>query len=279
MVKLVAALVVVLCCQSTMAANGTPPGQNPAASGLFLGLAIAYLSRRRQIGGWLLYYYMQLFVSMVMTCVVSLPTIVKQIQPTEWDSASLYVWYLLSTVPELAIFMAEIILSALLLFRRNETTLRLVRFTQLALVVATGVSLCISFVHFDESTTIILESYSLFFAIVWFWYFRTATRVQCVFIERRWDYEGLHAAKPVPTKAELRYLWRRAAVSAGILFVLLLVLMGSALDDKRPDVSIFFVPLFYGAIAAALGRYLPIRQKKKDALNAGQSTNATPVSE
>lgn len=277
MLKAAAALAAALCWESAFAATGSAPGQNPAASGLFLGLAIAYLSRRRKIGGWLLYYYLQLFLSVVLMCVVSLPTVAKQIQPAEWDNASLYVWYVLSTVPVLAVLIGEVALSTVLLFRRNEATLRLLRLTQLALVVVAAASLCIDVVHFDEPATIFLDSYSLFFAVVWAWYFRKATRVHMVFVEHSWDYERQQAAKHVPTKAELRYLWQRAAVSGGIVFVLLLVMMGSALHDKRPDVGIFFVPLFYGAIAAALGRYLPIRQRKRDALNAARAQGGAPV--
>ena len=88
MLKAVAALAAALCCESALAATGSAPGQNPAASGLFLGLAIAYLSRRRKIGGWLLYYYLQLFLSVVLMCVVSLPMVAKQIQPAEWDNST-----------------------------------------------------------------------------------------------------------------------------------------------------------------------------------------------
>ena len=271
MLKAVAALAAALCCESALAATGSAPGQNPAASGLFLGLAIAYLSRRRKIGGWLLYYYLQLFLSVVLMCVVSLPMVAKQIQPAEWDNASLYVWYTLSTVPVLVVLIAEVVLAAVLLFRRNEAMLRRLRLAQLALVVASGASLCIDIAYFDETATIFLDCYSLFFAVIWAWYFRRATRVQQVFVEHSWDYDGQQAAKHVPTKAELRYLWIRAAISAGIVFVLLLVMMGSALEGKRPDVGIFYVPLFYAAISAALGRYLPIRQKKRESLNAAGS--------
>lgn len=32
-------------------------GQNTVGAGLFLAWAIAYLTRRRAIGGWLLYFY------------------------------------------------------------------------------------------------------------------------------------------------------------------------------------------------------------------------------
>lgn len=271
MLQVIATVVVTLGCDAVFAATSGAPRQNPAAAGLLLGLAFAYLSRRRKIGGWLLYYYIQHIMSAALLLLVSLPLISKQIDPAEWKSTSLYVWYLLSTAPLMAVLAIEVVLAVVLLIRRDTSTLRRLCTIQLALAWTSAATLCIDFIYFNEK--IFFDIYSLFFAVIWAWYFRKSTRVQQVFVYNNWDFEKQQAEKRIPTAAELRYVWMRAAVFGAIVFVLLLVMMGSALGDKQPDVDIFYVPLFYATIAAALGRLLPIREKKRKALNG---TSAEP---
>jgi hypothetical protein len=62
-------------------------------------------------------------------------------------------------------------------------------------------------------------------------------------------------------------------IVAAVTFVLLLIMMGSVLTDvgKQPDAGIFFVPIFYAAIVALLGWYLPLRKKKNRSAEDSQS--------
>ena len=247
------------------AATGASSGQNPMGAGLFVGLAIAYLARRRQIGGWLLYFYMQLYTSLLVI-IGFLPRTLPQFRPSEWEIASLYVWYVVSTAPVLLIVAVEASVATYLLFRRSDGNVRLLRTVLGGLVVASGAALAIDLAYFNEPVTIFFDVLTFFFALVWFAYFGHSQRVRLVFIERRWDHAAQQASRVPLSLPEKKYLRKRASISALVTFVALLLLMGSALGDKKPDVGIFFVPVFYAVVAALIGWYLPIRKSKRDAL-------------
>lgn len=253
-------------CASALAAQGTA-GQNPVGGGLFLGFAIAYLSRRRQIGGWLLYFYMQLYGSVLITSLL-LPATLTQLSPAAWDSSNQYVWFFLSTAPVLLALVAEVAIATYLLFRRSEFTVALLKRALLCLVVTSSAALAIDLAYFDEGVNIFFDGLTLFFAVVWLAYFHRSARVRRVFIDRNWDYESQQLAKIPLTPIERRYLRKRALIAAAVTFVGFLAIMGSALGEKKPDGGIFVVPLFYAVVAAALGWYLPIQKKKRESLAA-----------
>ena len=103
------------------------------------------------------------------------------------------------------------------------------------------------------------------FAVIWALYFWQARRVRLVFIEKAWNYEA-YSEKRTLTPEEKRYLRKRAILAATPTFVIFLLMMGAAIGDKKPDSGIFFVPVFYALVAAAIGWYAPIRKKKLNAL-------------
>ena len=239
-------------------------GQNTVGAGLFLAWAIAYLTRRRAIGGWLLYFYIQLYLSLLFS-LVFLPRVFANLNPSSWDSANLYVMFFLSTAPVVLTQAFEAYAATLLLTRRNERMLRLLRLALLALVICSGVALGIDIGYFSDAATLLFDSLTFGFACIWCGYFQKAARVRMVFVERAWNYAS-YSPPRVLVAAEKRYLVRRAAISGFVTFVLFLLIMGSAIGDKKPDARIFFLPLFYALIAAAIGRYAPIRKKKRDTL-------------
>lgn len=263
------------------AAQGNSSGQSPAGAGLLVGFAIAYLTRRQAIGGWLLYFYMQLYLSFLLNLALSFASqsAIALLRPSEWDSARLYAWYVVSVVPVLLVMTTEAVIATYLLFRRSEANIQRLQTVLAVLVIAAGLSLAIDLKYFSESTTIFFDALTLVTATVWCIYFRRSKRVQLVFIEHRWNYAAQQVTKPPLTPQERRYSRNRAIVSAVITFVLLLVAMGSAVGDKKPDSGIFFVPVFYGLIAAALGWYLPISKKKRAALSVSAPTSSQTKSE
>lgn len=237
--------------------------QSPAAgSGLFIAFAIAYLSRRRAIGGWLLYFYLQLYLSLLIS-LLFMPQVISNLKPSSWDNALLYVMFFLSVVPVLAIELIEVFAATRLLVRRSEANLNFLRWTLVALVVASIVSVAIDLVWFKEDTAIVFDFITAFFAVIWAAYFRKARRVRAVFIEKNWAYDP-ESTKRILTAEDKKKLRRRVLIASSVTFVLFLVIMGSTLqqDGKAPDAGIFFVPLFCAVIAAIVAWYLPVRKKK-----------------
>lgn len=244
------------------AASGDTPRQSFAGGGLFITLAIVYLSRKRAIGGWLLYFYIQLYLSFAIS-VVLISNFVSNLDPRQWDNAFLYVMFFLSVVPVLVIEAVEAFVATKLLFRRNEKNVRVLRKTLSTLVAASAVSLLID-VGFFRDPTLFFDVLTLFFAIIWAYYFVKSSRVKSVFIENKWSYDVLPRKRRVLTFEDRRRLRKRALIAASVTFIGFLVLMGSVLrgEGKPPDMSILGVPLFYALIAAVIAWYLPIHKKR-----------------
>lgn len=247
-----------------LAASAGTQGQNTVGAGLSLAWAIAYLTRRRAIGGWLLYFYIQLYLSLLIS-LLFLPRVIANLNPGTWDSAILYVLFFLSTIPVLLTQGFEAYAATLLLFRRNERNLRLLRIALLSLAISGGASLGIDIGYFSDGPTLFFDVLTFAFACIWCAYFLKAKRVRMVFVERAWDYAS-YSTPRILAPEEKRYLTKRSAIVGSVTFVLLLLMMGSAIGDKKPDAGIFVEPIFYALVAAAIGWYAPIRKRKREAL-------------
>jgi len=258
-----------------LAAASQTTGQRTFGAGLFVAWAIAYLSRRRAIGGWLLYFYIQLYLSFLFS-LLFLPAIFGNLRPSEWDSSKLYVLNLISVVPVLLLTAAEVYAATMLLARRSEGNVIFLRRVLLALAVASAIALGIDLTFFEDAPTLFFDVITLVFAVIWLAYFYRAKRVRLVFIEGKWEYAS-YATKRVLTPEDKRRLRRRTLIASIVTFVALLVMMGLALGDKKPDAGIFFVPLFYAAIAALIAWYLPLRRRKSESqADAEPTTTPTP---
>lgn len=249
-------------------------GQRTFGAGLFVAWAIAYLSRRRAIGGWLLYFYIQLYLSLLLS-LLFLPATLGNLRPSEWDSSKLYVLNLISVVPVLLLMLAEVYAATMLLARRTEANVKILRRVLIGLSLASGIALGIDVAFFAEAPTLFFDIITFVFAVIWLAYFYKAKRVLLVFVERNWDYEA-HSAKRVISPEDKRRLRRRILLASTVTFVVLLVMMGLALDDKRPDAGIFFVPLFYAAVAALIAWYLPLRKRANESKTESEP-NVTPA--
>lgn len=257
-----------------LAASSQSAGQRTFGAGLFVAWAIAYLSRRRAIGGWLLYFYIQLYLSFLFS-LLFLPATFGNLRPSEWDSSKLYVLNLISTMPVLLLTAGELYAATMLLVRRSETNVKILQKVLLALAVASAIALGIDLAFFEEAATLYFDIVTFVFAVIWLAYFYKSKRVRLVFIEGKWEYEA-YATKRVLTSEDRRRLRRRTLIASTVTFVVLLVLMGLSLGDKKPDAGIFFVPLFYAAIAALIAWYLPLRKLGSEQASSEPKISPTP---
>jgi len=224
-----------------------------------IAIAIAYFSRRRPIGSWLLCYYVQLYSAIALTTWIFAVSY-QDLVPSTWDSAIRYVMYLLTVIPLQIARIAEVVLGTRLLLQRTEERLRNLRMILIAMVVTSAVAVGIDAYFFALAQKVFPDALALGLSIVWLAYFFKAKRVRLVFIEGKWEYEA-DTTKRILTSEDRRRLRRRTLVASTITFVVLLVLMGLSLGDKKPDAGIFFIPLFYAAIVALIAWYLPLRKR------------------
>lgn len=185
----VLAAVALLAPFSVLAASADTHQQPTAGYGFLIAFAIAYLSRRRAIGGWLLYFYLQMYGGTLIS-LIFVPQVIANLQSSHWDDAQLYVMFVLSVVPVLVLQLVELVAATILLFRRSESNLRLLRHVLTALVVASVASIAIDLMYFKDDPAIVFDFITAFFAIVWAAYFRKARRVKAVFVDKTWPFES-----------------------------------------------------------------------------------------
>jgi len=244
---------------NALAASSSTRSQPAAGGALFIAFAIAYLSRRRAIGGWLLYFYVQLYLGLLVSLLL-VSRVLSNLNPAQWDNSTLYVMFFLSVVPVVVTDIIEVYSATKLLFRRNEQNLKFLRKVLIALVVTSGVGLAIDIQFFRDELSIIMDVWTFAFAIIWTLYFFKAQRIKPVFVDRNWAYKPSQRRVLLPeVKRKLR---KRVIIVSLVTFVLLLLMMGVSLKDEKPDMAIFWVPLFYAVIAAVVAWYLPIRKQK-----------------
>lgn len=249
-------------------------GESSVKAGPVIAIAIAYFSRRQPIGSWLLCYYVQLYSAIALTTWLFVIGY-QHLAPSTWDSAFRYVMFLLSVIPLQIARVVEVILGTRLLLRRTQERLRALRWALIAMVFTSGVAVGIDAYFFPVAQKVFVDALALGFSVTWLAYFYRAKRVRLVFIEGKWKYEA-NAAKRVLTSEDRRRLRRRTLIASTVTFVVLLVLMGLSLGDKKPDGGIFFVPFFYAAIAALLAWYLPLRKRGAESPSSESTNTPTP---
>lgn len=252
-------------------ANAT---QNPAAgTGIFIAFAIAlYLSRRRAIGGWLLYFYFQLYIGILIS-LFFIPQIISNLDPNQWDDSFLYVMSFLSVVPVLVLQLLKVAIATFLLFQRNKRNVKYLRNIIFCLVLANTGAVIIDLLYFKDDPSIFFDAIILIFAIIWLLYFWKSQRVKMVFVDNNWSYIPYSERRALTSENKVR-LRKRALISAVITFILFLIMMGSTLESEgtEPDSGIFFVPLFYAVLVAIIAWYLPIKNKKQQEKSESNST-------
>ena len=141
-----------------------------------LAAIIAIFCRRRDIGGWLLYFFFQVVLGLGL---VLSTTHWGRFLATAWGDPRMYLLYTLSSLPRF-IMLAAVAAITLTLFQTRARhwvtalTLALVTYGLLTLV-----KLQVDVFFFPD--TVRLDALSLAFPVVWVVYFAESRRVQRVF--------------------------------------------------------------------------------------------------
>jgi hypothetical protein len=169
------------------------------AGGLWIAFAIAYLTRKRAFGGWLFYYYFQLYGSLAVT-VLLMGVMSEDFRSSGWEDKAMYSLFLISVIPHYVLKASESLLASALFLRRcrSQKVLNYLRLIILAQVVVSGVSLFIDYNHFPDNLPITVLS--LVFSIIWLLYFTNSFRVHWVLAHPgwEWNYEAFRQ-KPAKT--------------------------------------------------------------------------------
>ena len=171
--------------------QSNPPGTPQTNTGLGLaGIFIAYwICNRRKlypIGGWLLYFYFQLFIGALITFILSF-MVFKNFNPYLWEDKTLYSLYLLSTLPAYLVTLGEVTIGGMLLLPRfrNARTVNILKTVFVVSFVSGAIGLLIDSVHWPES--VVLDFLPVVASAFWFLYFTRSKRVEMVLEQNTWD--------------------------------------------------------------------------------------------
>jgi len=201
-VVLVLALLATLAAPTLVFAEAGKNHSSTAGGGGGIGQVILIIwcvqSRHKPIGGWLLLFFIQLYLGIVVTAVLTVSSIANY-YPSTWNGSPLYYLFLLSTVPGLLLRATQTVAGCFLLRTRAWKWVSRLRVLLVADLVCAIISLVIDLASFPDS--IVFSVIALIWPLMWLPYFYVSKRVKRVFLTKDWP----DAQKPVPNEIKLGY--------------------------------------------------------------------------
>ena len=172
------------------ASTDTPAASFPLGGiGVLLTLVMWYVcaSRRaKEIGGWLLYYYIRLYIGAIIIVLVTVNSVDNYL-PKAWiNTPDLYPFFLLTTVPGLLLYCAEFVVAEKLRTSRNYSYVPILRYILFAGLASALIAIAINEKYFEESSAVFFNMITVIWPIIWIPYFYFSKRVKSVFKSRDW---------------------------------------------------------------------------------------------
>ncbi len=167
-----------------IAATNSSPNNPSFSPGALLAWWFCNSRKRNPIGGWLLFFYWQLYSGLVISSFLVASNIQSYV-PENLDDKNLYALFLLSTVPGLALFALKVAVGTFLLSARTQDMLTLMRRVMIAELTVDILGALIDAQYFPDNLpltflTIVPNS-------IWLTYIYKSDRVKHVFQAQDWD--------------------------------------------------------------------------------------------
>lgn len=163
----------------------TPTSQTtPTLPGGIIAWIICNARKKSPIGGWLLFYYWQLYSGLLVSFVFFGMNIASYIPEYSGDRTK-FLLFLGSAAPGLVLYLLQGAVATLLLSVRTRDMLKLVRWIIFAQVLAAVVGVVIDATYFPDNQ--ILSVIMLIQEALWLAYFYRSTRVRHIFNLQDWD--------------------------------------------------------------------------------------------
>lgn len=251
------------------ATTSTTPSPPNYGAPFLLWWLIAYATRRRPIGGWLMLYYVGLYLGGIVS-IVLIATTIGNLAPTQWAGVPgwKYGLAILSTLLPTAALAAQVVVGTRLLYKRTPEMLQTFRRVLLIFVAANVLALATDLTAFkSDRAAAPIDIYSLVVGSIWLAYFYKSARVRAVFMTRTWTYPDDQGGVTT-NAAELKYVKKRAWITFGVIFALFTI-FGWFLDHSARGLV---VGLVYGALTGAIGgfiaRYLSLSKSRREKIAA-----------
>jgi hypothetical protein len=167
-----------------VAATGSATQTTPTLPGGIIAWIICNARKRNAIGGWLLFYYWQLY-STVLISAVFFATNIQSYVPENFDSGSRYALLLCAALPGLVLLLAQTIIATISIGVQTADMLLLLRSILGAQVLAGTAEVVIDVFYFPNSQ--IFGVLLLVQEFLWLLYLLKSARVRHVFSFQDWD--------------------------------------------------------------------------------------------
>lgn len=163
------------------------PRNKPVAPGGALGALIlwwiCFKRKKKAIGGWLLYFLINLFGGAVVSGII-LAFSVENLAPSAWADSKLYSLFLISSIPSYVVIASLVVVAVLLLRTRDWRWVRVMRAILVGDILFGLLGLAIDTVHFPNS--VFFDVYGLIFPSIFLPYLIVSKRVERVFKTKDW---------------------------------------------------------------------------------------------
>lgn len=149
-----------------------------------------FLTRKKAMGGWLLFYFISIFLSALVWLVFVIPSLFLLV-PSSWNDMGKYALYMVMVVPNYTLFWAQICVSIMLILKRYRDW-KYVNYLRIALIsqmIFLLILLPIDMRFFRESA--VFDIVGLVYPMIWLLYFTFSKRVRSVYEKKDW---GLKSA-------------------------------------------------------------------------------------
>jgi hypothetical protein len=142
--------------------------------------------RKKEIGGWLLYYYIRLYIGAITIVLVTVNSLDNYL-PKAWvNTPDLYPFFLLTTVPGLLLYCAEFVVAEKLRMSRNYAYVPVLRYILFAGLASSLIAIAINIKYFEGISAGVLNIMTVIWPVIWIPYFYFSKRVKSVFKNRDW---------------------------------------------------------------------------------------------
>ena len=155
--------------------------------GVLLTLVIWYVCASRtkeEIGGWLLYYYIRLYIGAITVVLVTVGARDNYLPKTWINEPDLYPFFLLTTVPGLLFYCAEFVVAEKLRMSRNYAYVPVLRYILFAGLASSLIAIAINIKYFEGFSAGVLNIMTVIWPVIWIPYFYFSKRVKSVFKNR-----------------------------------------------------------------------------------------------
>ncbi|MGA2347566.1 MAG: YcxB family protein [Candidatus Sulfotelmatobacter sp.] len=179
--------VVVLAAIPALAAKSSSPSYVPGlvALGPLWMYWLCNSQKHKSIGGWLLYFYIQIYLGVLLVVAVFLVSSLPQLEASRWTDQTAFALFTLKSILPVVMITAQAIMATVLLKKREWMMVNLLRGVFVADLLSAVFCVAIDTIYWPSM--LVRGMAALLWPIIWLGYFSYSKRVQRVFKTHDWE--------------------------------------------------------------------------------------------